>query len=92
VTWRDDKTLIVLSFFTIFFSVVTLVIVFTRPNDGQTFTAFLGLTTGFAGSILKDLPGGKQPPPLPPAGSTTAIVTQTEQVVKVPPEKGQGDA
>jgi len=84
MNWREYKTLIVLCFFTLFFSAVTIGVAWIRPNDGTTFTAFLGLTTSFAGSILKDLPGGKNAPVPPPPGSTT--VSHVEQVVKTPPD------
>jgi len=83
IDWPNDKAIIVLSFFTLVFAGITLFIALYRPNDGTTFTAFMGLLTGFAGAILKDLPGGKQ---APPPGSTT--VTQVEQVTKTPPDTG----
>lgn len=71
-----------LSAFTVFFTAILLFVVWNRPNDGQTYTVFVGLVTGFSGAILKDLPGGKQP--APPPGTTT--VTQVDQVTQTPPD------
>lgn len=77
---RSDTTLRVLCGFTVFFTFVTIGVVFWRPNDGQIYTVFSGLLTGFAGALMMHLKGGEKPPP----GSTT--VTQVEQVTKTPLE------
>jgi hypothetical protein len=79
MTWREDKTLLTLAFFTVFFTVVVLAVVWLRPNDGQTFQTFVTMMAGFAGGLTLHLKGEKAPPP----GSTTA--TTTTQVTEIPP-------
>ena len=79
MTWREDKTLFTLSFFTVLFAVTALVVVFWRPEDGALYQTFSGLLTGFAGALMMHLKGDKGPP----AGSTTE--TQVTQVTSVPP-------
>ena len=63
--WREDKILLMLGFFTVFFTAVTLVVVWARPDDGQTFTLFASTTTGFVGALLGWMrpPKKKVPPP-----------------------------
>ncbi len=80
MNWREDKTLIVLAFMTVFFTGIVLIIVWQRPNDGQTYSVFTTLLTGFAGALTMHLKGERAAP----AGST--IVTNTAQVVKTPPD------
>lgn len=78
--WKNDKALVVLSFFTIFFAGVTLGVAFLRPNDGQLYQTFVSLLSGFGGAILLHLkPADK---PIPPG---TATDTTTHQVTVTPP-------
>ena len=79
---KGDKAMLVLCSFTVFFTGITLAVVYFRPNDGQTYTIFSSLLTGFAGALLMHLKGDRPTPP----GSTT--VTQMEQITKTPPEHG----
>ena len=41
MNWREDKAVFVLGFFTLFFSLIALLIVWLRPNDGQTYQTFV---------------------------------------------------
>ena len=84
--WREDKAILTLAFFTVFFACITLGVVWLRPNDGQTYQTFVSLLSGFVGAILLHL----NPQKVPPAGSTT--VTTTEQTVNVPVEKKDGNS
>ena len=79
MNWREDKAVLVLGFFTIFFSGIALLIVWLRPNDGQTYQTFVSLLSGFVGALLLHL----NPQKVSPAGSTTD--TQTHRVETVPP-------
>lgn len=81
MNWREDKAILTLGFFTFFFSLVTLLIVWLRPNDGQTYQTFVSLLSGFVGALLLHL----NPQKVPPAGSTT--VTETKQTTAIPPAK-----
>lgn len=85
MNWRDDKVILVLCFFTMMFSGITLTVVWLRPSDGQTFQTFTGLLSGFTGALLMHLRGEKGPPP----GST--ILTQSVQQTKTPPEPAKQD-
>ena len=76
--WREDKSVIVLSFFILVFAGMTLGIVWLRPTDGQTYQTFVSLLSGFVGAILLHL----NPQKVPPQGSTTT--TKTEQTVEIP--------
>jgi hypothetical protein len=77
VNWREDKTLLTLGFFTVFFAVVVLLLIWLRNDDGQSYQTYAGLLTGFAGALMMHLKGEK----VPPAGSTTDF----HQVTQVPP-------
>jgi hypothetical protein len=79
INWREDKAVLVLGFFTLFFSVTALLIVWLRPNDGQTYQTFVSLLSGFVGALLLHL----NPQKAAPAGSTT--VTDTHVASSVPP-------
>lgn len=81
MNWREDKAIITLGFFTVFFAFITLGVVLLRPNDGQTYQTFVSLLSGFAGAILLHLNPQKVAPP----GSTT--VTSTEQVTETPKDQ-----
>ena len=83
MNWREDKTLFILAFFTIFFTLVVLAVVTGKPDDGQTFSTFTTLLAGFAGALTRHLTGD---PHSAPPGSTT--FTKTDQVIVTPePEK-----
>ena len=79
MNWREDKAVFVLGFFAFFFSLITLLIVWARPNDGQTYQTFVSLLSGFAGALLLHL----NPSKVAPAGTTT--VTDTHVASSVPP-------
>ena len=79
MNWREDKSVLVLGFFTLFFSVVSLLIVWLRPSDGQTYQTFVSLLSGFVGAFLLHLNPQKVAPP----GTTT--VTDTHVASSVPP-------
>ena len=79
MNWREDKTLATLSFFTIFFTTITLLIVWLRNNDGQSFTLFSTLAAGAWGALSKHLTEDK----VAPEGSTTE--TSSHRVTQVPP-------
>ena len=83
LNWREDKAILVLSFFAIFFSAITLLVVWLRPSDGQTYQTFVGLLSGFAGAILLHL----NPQKVAPSGSTTITAVDSIQTVKVPEDK-----
>lgn len=73
-----DWTMLVLTLFTLFFTGVVLLEVWWHPDDGQTYTVFTGLLTGFAGALMMHLKGGEKPPPPGSVTSTTtAQITQT---------------
>ena len=75
--WREDKSVIVLSFFILVFAGMTLGIVWLRPTDGQTYQTFVSLLSGFTGALLLHL----NPQKVAPAGSvTTSDVHQESQV------------
>lgn len=78
--WRDDRTLVVLCFFIIFYTGILLIVLAWKPNDGTVWTLFSTILTGFVGALGLHLKGDKTPP----AGSTT--VTSVEQVTKIPQE------
>ena len=78
MNWRDDKTVIVLCFFTIFFAVVTIGIVCFRPQDGEIRAVFTGLLGSFAGALIMYLKVDKSIPP----GST--VISKVEQTTKTP--------
>ena len=61
MNWHEDKTLLTLAGFTVFFTVITLGIVWLRPTDGQTYSVFTTLLTGFAGALTMHLKGDKAP-------------------------------
>lgn len=62
MTWREDKTLLVLAFFTVFFTLIVMVVVLWKPADGQTFSTFTTLLAGFAGALTRHLTGDTHPP------------------------------
>jgi hypothetical protein len=78
MNWREDKAILVLGFFTVVFSAITLLIVWLRPNDGQTYQTFVSLLSGFVGALLLRL----NPQNVAPQGSTT--VTDTHVTSSVP--------
>lgn len=59
----EDKVVRVLSFFIIFFAVIVLMIAWFRPDDGQTFSVYSGLLTGFAAALLMRFQSDKPSPP-----------------------------
>jgi hypothetical protein len=87
MNWREDKTLILLSFFTVFFAGITLYCAIKLPDDGQTFTLFSAATMAMVGCLQGWV---KPPEKTPPPGSTTTVTTQQEQVTNTPPQKPEG--
>ena len=79
MNWREDKTLITLSIFTIFFTAILLVIIFLRNDDGQSFSLFSTLAAGAWGALGRHLTGDTAAP----AGSKTT--TDVHQQSNVPP-------
>jgi hypothetical protein len=79
MNWREDKAILVLGFFTVFFAGITLLVVWLRPSDGQTYQTFVSLLSGFVGALLLHLNPQKVAPP----GTTT--VTDTHVASSVPP-------
>ena len=79
--WRDEKTLIMLAAGTLFFTGVTLFVSYTRPNDGQLYTLFGTMVSGFSSALLLHLKPNTAPPP---PGSTT--VADVHQVTQTPPD------
>lgn len=77
MNWREDKELFVLAFFTVFFSVISLLVVWLRPNDGQTYQTFVSLLSGCAGALLLRL----NPSKVAPQGSTTVMDTHVASSV-----------
>jgi hypothetical protein len=80
MNWREDKAILTLAFFTVFFAGITLLVVWARPNDGQTYQTFVSLLSGFVGALLLRLNPTQT---VAPAGSTT--VTDTHVASSVPP-------
>lgn len=80
MSWRENSTLIVLCFFTLFFTIMVCMVDWFRPDDGQVYSVFTGLLTGFAGALMMHLKGEKVPGP----GTTT--VTTVDSILKVPPD------
>ena len=81
--WKEDKVMLVLAFFTVFFTAVVLTVDFTRPSDGQVYQTFVSLLAGFAGALTIHLKSGTEKP-APPPGSTT--VADVHQVTQTPPD------
>ena len=79
----EDKVVRVLSFFIIFFTFVVLGIVWFRPDDGQTFTAFLSLVSGFAAALLMRFQADR---PIPPPGSHTVTTSSKQETTETPKE------
>lgn len=79
MTWREDKTLLVLAIFTVFFAAITLFVTWLRPSDGQLYQTFVTQLAGFSGALMMHLKGDK----VPPAGSVTD--TQVHQRTEIPP-------
>lgn len=82
ISWKEDKNVIVNSFFIIFFTFVILVVVWLRPSDGQTYQTFVAMLSGFGGALLMDMKTVKTPP----TGSST-IVTQVDTIEKIEGDK-----
>ncbi len=86
MTWREDKTLIVLGFFAIFYTAVLLLVLWWKPNDGTVWTFFSALPNGFIGALMMHLKGDKAAP----AGSVTDIDTRQRVVIPpIPPQETQ---
>ncbi len=79
MTWREDKTLIVLGFFAMFYTAVLLLVLWWKPADGTVWTFFSQIPSGFIGALMMHLKGER----VPPAGSITD--TQVHQRTEIPP-------
>ncbi len=82
MNWREDKTLIVLSAFTVLFALMTLLVAWFRPNDGQTYQTVATQLAGFSGALVMHLRGEKATPPGTTTATTTATVTETPAEAK----------
>ncbi len=78
MTWREDKTLIILCVGIVFFTVMVCVADYTKADDVQLYTLFAGVFGQFTGALMMHLRGEKPTPP----GSTT--VTETSQITETP--------
>lgn len=63
----DDKVVRLLSFFIVFFTFIVLGVAIFRPEDGQTFSVFVGPLSAFVGSLLMRFSPEKTPPVPPPS-------------------------
>lgn len=79
MNWREDKTLIVLCGGLFFFTLMVMIVVYTK-DDVELYALFAGVFGQFSGALFMYLKGEK----VPPAGSTTVV--NTEQITKVPPD------
>lgn len=66
MNWHEDKTLIILCLMVVFYTLVTMVVVYTRPTDTQFYQLFSTTLSGFAGALLLKLTGKDGEPPKPP--------------------------
>lgn len=87
MNWREDKAILVLGFFTVFFAGITLLIVWLRPNDGQTYQTFVSLLSGFVGALLLHLNPQKVAPPGTTTVSDTHVASSVPPAPPVPPVK-----
>jgi hypothetical protein len=85
MNWHEDKNLFLLSFFILIFAGLLLIVVWKRPDDGQTFTLFATTLSGFVGCLLGWL---TKPDKIPPPGSTT--ITSAQQRIETPQQKDSG--
>ncbi len=83
----EDKVVRVLSFFIALFTIVVLMIAWLRPDDGQTFSVFSGLLTGFAAALLMRFQADR---PLPPPGSHTVTDLSKRETTDTPKEPPPG--
>ena len=88
--WDIDKTLIILCSGIAFFGALVILCEIFWPNDSQLYTLFSTAFGNFSGALMLHLRPSEKV--TQPAGSTTATVTQTEQVVSVPLEKSRENA
>ncbi len=80
MNWREDKTMIVLSAGLMFFTAVTLGVVWLRSEDIEIYSLFAQAFSAFLGALMMHLKGDK----VPPAGSTTVV--DSKQITQVPPD------
>lgn len=67
MNWHEDKTLLILCGSVVFFTFVTMTVVYTRPTDTQFYQLFSTTLSGFAGALLLKLTGKDgEPPKAPP--------------------------
>ncbi len=81
MNWREDKTLIVLASGSLFYTLILLLVIWWKPEDGTVWQLFSGILTGFIGALGLHLKGEKATPP----GTTTATTTAT--ITEIPQEK-----
>lgn len=83
MTWREDKRLIILCVFTVFFTMLALFVALKTPDDGTLFQFYANWAGGFAGGLLTCLlPDKLHPPP----GSTTTTMATVQQKTETPQE------
>lgn len=74
MSWREDKTLIVLCGGLFFFTAMVMTVVYTRAEDVQLYALFSGVFGQFSGALMMHLKGERVSPP-----------TTVDQVVATPP-------
>ena len=71
--WKTDKATLILCGAVVFFTMVTLLVVYTRPEDTQFYQLFSTTLSGFSGALLLKLTGkdtGSDMHPQPPVTQT----------------------
>ena len=81
MSWKEDKTLIVLVGGLVFETLMVLVVVYSKGNDSELYGLFAGILNQFAGALFMFLQGKKSGVVDPPPGSTTRV----EQLIQTPP-------
>jgi hypothetical protein len=82
MNWERDKTLLVLISGLVFFTLITLLVVYTLPIDGQTYTLFAGAFGFFLGALGHHLNTGQGP--LPNTKTETSQKTETNTISEAP--------
>ena len=77
--WKEDKTLFTLAFFTLVFTGITLLLIWLRNDDGQSFTLFSTMSAGSWTALVKHLTEDHKTPPI---GTTETKISKVETVVE----------
>ena len=81
--WHEYITIIVLAGGCVFFAGVTLLVVYTKPEDAQLYGLFAQPFGAAWGALLLHLTGGRGAAS-PQPGSTTHTAVQSETISKTP--------